>query len=70
MMAVQYGFDTIELINTFYFSKVRHSSCWEKFKRNCSTENVSVSIIMRDGLSDLGGSLLNACQKTLNNQTN
>lgn len=53
-MAAGYGIDSIELVNTFYFSKARDDAYWSEFKRRCDEAGVTVGLIMLDALGDLG----------------
>lgn len=53
-IAAGYDIHIIELVNTFYFSKAKNMAYWEKFKKSCEAENVSVGLIMCDALGDLG----------------
>lgn len=53
-MAAEYGVDTIELVNTFYFSKANDEAYWEEFKRRADEAGVKVGLIMCDLLGDLG----------------
>ena len=50
----QFGIDTIELVNTFYFSKAGDHDYWNAFKIQCQQLGVQVGIIMCDALGDLG----------------
>jgi sugar phosphate isomerase/epimerase len=53
-MAAGYGIHTIELVNTFYFSKAEDQAYWDQFKRKCDEAGVTVGLIMCDRLGDLG----------------
>lgn len=53
-MAAAYGINSIELVNTFYFSKANDMDYWAKFKQKCDDAGVSVGLIMCDALGDLG----------------
>ena len=55
-IAAGYGINTIELVNTFYFSKANDMEYWTNFKQKCDEAGVSVGLIMCDGLGDLGDS--------------
>jgi len=53
-MAADYGVNSIELVNTFYFSKADDMDYWTAFKKKCDEAGVSVGLIMVDALGDLG----------------
>lgn len=53
-MAAGFGINTIELVNTFYYSKANDMEYWEQFKKNCDEAGVSVGLIMCDALGNLG----------------
>jgi sugar phosphate isomerase/epimerase len=53
-MAAGYGIDTIELVNTFYFSKANDEAYWTEFKKRCAEAGVRVGLIMCDALGHLG----------------
>lgn len=53
-MAASYGIKTIELVNTFYFSKANDMAYWEEFKSKCDEAGVKVGLIMCDALGNLG----------------
>lgn len=53
-IAAGYGVNTIELVNTFYFSKAKDTSYWAAFKKKCDDAGVKVGLIMCDALGDLG----------------
>ncbi len=53
-IAAGYGIHTIELVNTFYFSKANEESYWSEFKRKCDEAGVTVGLIMCDALGNLG----------------
>jgi len=55
-VAAGYGIHAIELVNTFYYSKVNDMEYWEKFKKNCDDAGVTVGLIMCDALGNLGDS--------------
>jgi sugar phosphate isomerase/epimerase len=55
-VAAGYGIHAIELVNTFYYSKVDDMEYWEKFKKNCEDAGVTVGLIMCDALGNLGDS--------------
>lgn len=50
----QFGIDTIELVNTFYFSRAGDHDYWQAFKIQCQQLGVQVGLIMCDALGDLG----------------
>jgi sugar phosphate isomerase/epimerase len=52
--AAAYGIKIIELVNTFYYSKVDDQDYWTRFKQNCEDAGVTVGLIMCDQLGDLG----------------
>jgi len=53
-VAAGYGIYSIELVNTFYFSKGGDNSYWAEFKKKCDEFDVSVGLIMCDALGNLG----------------
>ena len=53
-MAADYGIHSIELVNTFYFSKADDMDYWTAFKKKCDEAGVSVGLIMCDALGNLG----------------
>lgn len=53
-MAAAYGINSIELVNTFYFSKAGDMAYWTKFKQKCDEAGVTVGLIMCDALGNLG----------------
>jgi len=53
-LAAGYGIYTIELVNTFYFSKVDDMAYWTEFKQKCEKSGVSVGLIMCDLVGNLG----------------
>jgi len=53
-LAASYGIYTIELVNTFYFSKVDDMTYWTTFKQKCEKSGVSVGLIMCDLVGNLG----------------
>ena len=53
-VAAGYGINTIELVNTFYFSKASDMDYWTAFKKNCEEAGVTVGLIMCDALGNLG----------------
>lgn len=66
-IAAGYGVDVIELVNTFYLSKVTDMDYWTAFKKKCDDAGVKVGLIMCDGLGDLGNSDAEARQKAVEN---
>ena len=55
-IAAGYGVNTIELVNTFYYSKAKDMAYWESFKKKCDAAGVKVGLIMCDALGNLGDS--------------
>jgi sugar phosphate isomerase/epimerase len=53
-IAASYGVNTIELVNTFYYSKATDMDYWKGFKTKCDEAGVSVGLIMCDALGDIG----------------
>lgn len=53
-MAAGYGVNTIELVNTFYYSKANDMEYWEEFKQKCDEAGVDVGLIMCDALGNIG----------------
>jgi sugar phosphate isomerase/epimerase len=53
-IAAGYGIDSIELVNTFYFSKANDQAYWSEFKDKADEAGVTVGLIMCDLLGDLG----------------
>ncbi|MCK5443275.1 MAG: sugar phosphate isomerase/epimerase [Maribacter sp.] len=53
-MAAEYGVNSIELVNTFYYSKADDMEYWTAFKKNCDAAGVKVGLIMCDALGNLG----------------
>ena len=53
-VAASYGINSIELVNTFYFSKGEDKVYWTEFKQKCDEFGVSVGLIMCDALGNLG----------------
>ena len=50
----EYGIDTIELVNTFYFTKAQNMDYLKDLKNRADNEGVSISMIMCDFEGDLG----------------
>ncbi len=55
-IAADYGINSIELVNTFYFSKAGDMEYWTEFKKKCENAGVTVGLIMCDALGNLGDS--------------
>jgi len=53
VLAADYGIYTIELVNTFYFTKVDDMAYWTEFKQLCEKSGVSVGLIMCDLVGNL-----------------
>ncbi len=53
-IAAGYGIHSIELVNTFYYSKAADQAFWTGFKQKCEEAGVSVGLIMCDALGNLG----------------
>ncbi len=53
-IAAGYGIHSIELVNTFYFSKAGDDAYWTEFKKKCDEAGVDVGLIMCDALGNLG----------------
>jgi sugar phosphate isomerase/epimerase len=53
-IAAGYGINSIELVNTFYFSKSIDNTYWNEFKQKCDDVGVTVGLIMCDALGNLG----------------
>lgn len=66
-IAASYGVNTIELVNTFYYSKAKDMAYWEGFKKKCEAAGVSVGLIMCDALGDLGNADSVARMKAVEN---
>ncbi|WKK66634.1 sugar phosphate isomerase/epimerase family protein [Lutimonas zeaxanthinifaciens] len=52
-LAASYGIKSIELVNTFYFTKVEDMEYWSAFKKKCEDSGVSVGLIMCDLVGNL-----------------
>ena len=50
----EYGINTIELVNTFYFTKAQNMEYLKDLKNRADNEGVSISMIMCDFEGDLG----------------
>ncbi|MEM1336220.1 MAG: sugar phosphate isomerase/epimerase family protein [Bacteroidota bacterium] len=66
-MAAKFGVNSIELVNTFYYSKVNDQAFWDDFKKRCDAAGVSVGLIMCDALGNLGDADPEARKKTVEN---
>lgn len=66
-IAKEMGFNTIELVNTFYFSKANDTEFWQGFKAKCDEAGVEVGLIMCDALGNLGDADSVARMKTVEN---
>ncbi len=66
-IAASYGVNTIELVNTFYFSKANDMAYWESFKNKCDKAGVKVGLIMCDALGNLGDADSTARNKAVQN---
>ncbi|MEN8124850.1 MAG: TIM barrel protein [Bacteroidota bacterium] len=66
-VAAGYGIYSIELVNTFYFSKVNDKAYWTEFKKKCDEAGVTVGLIMCDGLGNLGEADPEARMKVVEN---
>ena len=66
-IAAGYGVNSIELVNTFYYSKANDMDYWTKFKQRCDDAGVSVGLIMCDALGDLGNADATARQAAVEN---
>ena len=53
-IAAGYGINSIELVNTFYYTKAENEAYWTEFKNKCDEFGVSVGLIMCDALGNLG----------------
>ncbi|MBK9935805.1 MAG: TIM barrel protein [Cytophagaceae bacterium] len=66
-IAAGYGVNTIELVNTFYYSKAKDMDYWGKFKKSCDDAGVKVGLIMCDALGDIGNADSVERQKAVEN---
>ncbi|WP_367390730.1 sugar phosphate isomerase/epimerase family protein [Lewinella sp. LCG006] len=66
-IAAGYGVNSIELVNTFYFSKAQDEAYLTAFRNKCQEAGVSVGLIMCDRLGDLGDADEAARQKAVEN---
>jgi sugar phosphate isomerase/epimerase len=69
-IAASYGVNTIELVNTFYYSKAENMAFWEDFQKRCDLAGVKVGLIMCDALGDLGDADEEARSKAIANHYN
>lgn len=53
-MAAEYGVTSIELVNTFYYTKAKDEAYWTEFLQKCDEAGVTVGLIMCDALGNLG----------------
>ena len=66
-MAAAYGVNTIELVNTFYYSKANDMDYWAEFKQKCDEAGVDVGLIMCDALGNIGDADAEARAKAVQN---
>jgi sugar phosphate isomerase/epimerase len=66
-IAKEMGFNTIELVNTFYYGKTDNMDYWKTFKAQCDKEGVQVGLIMCDALGNLGDADDEARNKAVEN---
>ena len=66
-MAAEYGVNSIELVNTFYYGKADDMAYWEAFKQKCDEAGVTVGLIMCDVLGNLGDADEAARQQAVEN---
>jgi sugar phosphate isomerase/epimerase len=66
-IAASYGVNSIELVNTFYFSKAQDEAYLTAFRNKCKEAGVTVGLIMCDRLGDLGDADDDARQKAVEN---
>jgi len=66
-IAAGYGVNSIELVNTFYFSKAQDEAYLTTFRNKCQEAGVTVGLIMCDRLGDLGDADETARQKAVEN---
>ncbi len=69
-IAATYGVSTIELVNTFYYSKDEDMAFWEDFQKRCDLAGVKVGLIMCDALGNLGDADDEARNKAVENHYN
>lgn len=63
----EYGIDTIELVNTFYFGKAKDKKFWKEFKNRADQEGVAIGLIMCDMEGNLGDADAAARKKAVQN---
>ncbi len=63
----QFGIDTIELVNTFYYSKATDYDYWDSFRINCDNLGVKVGLIMCDALGNIADSDTNKRKEAVEN---
>ncbi len=66
-IAKGYGVNTIELVNTFYYSKAKDTAYWAAFKQKCDAIGIKVGLIMCDALGDMGNADSVARMKAVEN---
>jgi sugar phosphate isomerase/epimerase len=66
-IAASYGVNSIELVNTFYFSKAKDEAYLTAFRKKCQEAGVTVGLIMCDRLGDLGEADAAMRQKAVEN---
>lgn len=66
-IAADYGVNSIELVNTFYYGKANDMDYWARFKEKCEEAGVSVGLIMCDALGNLGAADDEARMQTVEN---
>lgn len=66
-IAAGYGIKTIELVNTFYYSKAEDEAYWTDFKQKCNEAGVTVGLIMCDALGNIGDADPSARMKAVEN---
>lgn len=63
----EFGIDTIELVNTFYFTKAKNMDYLKELKNRAAGEGVGISMIMCDFEGDLGDADAAKRQQTVEN---
>lgn len=66
-IAAGYGVNSIELVNTFYFSKAKDEAYLTAFRDKCEAAGVTVGLIMCDRLGNLGDTDPEARTKAVEN---
>ncbi|MCL7763299.1 sugar phosphate isomerase/epimerase [Polaribacter sp. Z014] len=66
-IAASYDIYSIELVNSFYRTKVNDKTYWKTFKQKCDENKVSVGLIMCDRLGNLGNPNIKERMKTVEN---